>query len=234
MKGKFHVEVLRFSVLEQLEGIWTDKEYADLLAEMEFGSTDGLSSTELQEMCLLSLQELEPDAAAALVLEYHFGDRLSAGQIQNISVEMLDEKLWEEYADMALQEDLFNVSSLLYSVSPNVFPEPDAVLAEVSVTALNEGAREILRNGINESFLLRLLASGMDEDIALARLFQEQLAGNAFPEAEFIIWKLSCQSQNEEYSTVEVISSGAWLDALRDTKSYSAFAWPDKVTTSAP
>ena len=227
MKHKFHVELSGFSILEEIPGTWTTKEYSDLLSIMEYGSTDGMDEDELKEMCLLSLQDFEPEEAAAIVLEYCLGNQLSAGQIQNLSVEMLDEKLWEEHADMALHERLFIVSSIMYSAFPNAFPEPDAVKASFSVSATDDSGRHVLLNSMTESFLIRLLASGMDEDTALNRLFEEQLAGNTFPEAEFIIWITNSESSANDTFRVEVISSGTWLDALRDTKSFSAVAWSD-------
>lgn len=228
MEDKFHVDVLSFSILEEIADVWTVREFSELLAEMEFGSIDGLSQVEVREMCLLALQDLEPEAAAALLLKYRLGDRLSKGQIENIAADMPDEKLWEEYADMSFHEQLFNVSSLLYMAFPNIFPEPDAVRATVKITALHETGREILQCALTESFLVRLLAGGMDQGATLHRLFDEQLAGDSFPEAEFIIWTLRTESIGEDASKVEMIGSGSWLDPLRNTKSYSAHAAPDE------
>ncbi len=81
---------------------------------------------------------------------------------------------------------------------------------------------------LNESFLVRLLAGGMDGGSVLHRLFDEQLAGDSFPEAESIIWTLRTESMTDDTCTVEVISSGSWLDPLRTTRSYSAHAYPDE------
>lgn len=230
----FHVDVLTFSILEEIADVWTGKEFSELLAEMEFGSTDGMGQSELREMCLLALQDFEPEEAAALVLKYRLGDRLSNGQISNIAADMAEEKPWEEYANMALHEQLFNVSSLLYMAFPSIFPEPDAVRATVRIRALHEGGRKMLQCALNESFLVRLLAAGMDENSVLHRLFDEQLAGDSFPEAEAIIWTLRAESSTDDSCTVEVISSGSWLDPLRNTKSYSAHAFPDKEIDRRP
>jgi hypothetical protein len=234
MENEFDVEVSAFAIVQAIDGVWNDREFSDLLAEMEFGSIEGLSKDELREMCLLSLQDLTPEAAAALVLKYRLGDRLNDAQISNIAADMPEEKLWEEYADMALHEGLFHVSSLLYVAFPNVFPEPDAVTATVRITARHEEGSQLLRSSINESFLLRLLAGGMDEDAALIRLFEDQLAGDSLPEAQFIIWTLTSESTAEDACTVELLSSGSWLDPLRSTKSYSVRAWPDKAARKKP
>jgi hypothetical protein len=226
MDNEFHVEIEAFSILKDIDGVWTTQAFTALLDEMEFGSVADLSDSDIREMCLLSLQDLEPEDAAALVLKQHLGDRLSKGQIATISVEMLDEKPWEEYADMTLHESLFHVSSLMYQAFPKVFPEPDAVRLRFQVKAMNGLSQKILKDHLGEPFLVRLLAGGMDENVALHRLFEDQLAGGPFPEAESIVWTLTSEKVSADTFMVEVVSSGSWLDPLRTTKSYTLRGLP--------
>jgi hypothetical protein len=230
LANEFKVEVLAFSVLKEIAGVWTVRDFSALLAAMEFGSIEGMTDDELRDMCILSLQDLEPEAAAGVLLKYRIGSRLSQGQIENIAADMPDEKLWEEYADMALHEQLFNVASLLYMAFPRTFSEPDAVRVRVKIVASSETGRTVLQDWLNESFLVRLLAAGMEEDAALNRLFERQLKGDTFPEAEWIIWVFECVEKIGDAQVVELISSGSWLDPLRTTKSYTARAFPDKVS----
>lgn len=229
MKPILQVRVLRFSILQEIEGAWAAKDFAALLEEMDFGDLGGMSDGELREMCILSLQDLKPEAAAALVLKQHLGGRLKEGQIRNLASEMLDEKLWEQYADMSLHEGMFNVGSLLYAAFPRSFPEPDAVQVTVNVNAANDAAKQILAGPPHESFLVRLLADGMKDDATLHRLFDKQLDGKSFPEADTIVWIVRSEPSNGGTTQIEVISSGYWLDALRDAKSYESLAYPDGV-----
>ena len=227
MKAKYDVKVMRFAILNELEGVWLADDFLALLELMEFSDTAGLSANELREMCLMSLQDLEPRDAAALILKYRLGDKLSKGEISNMSSEMLDEKLWEEDSDMSLHEQLFNVASLLAAAFPARFPEPDAVRVSLQISAANPLAKEVLSRPPGESFLVRLLADGMDGAAVLPRLFEDQLTGDSFPEAESIIWTVKTDSVDDHTIEAHIISSGYWLDSLRNTRSYESNAYGD-------
>jgi hypothetical protein len=177
----------------------------------------------------MSLQDLQPRDAAALLLQYKLGEVLSKGEINNMSGEMLDEKLWEDDSDMTLHEQLFNVGSLLSATFSTTFPEPDAVRVTLQVTACNEAAEGVLSQPLSESFLVRLLADGMDDSAVLHRLFEEQLAGRSFPEAESIVWTVHTEAIGDNAVEVDVISSGYWMDSLRNTRSYESSAYGDPI-----
>ena len=199
-----------------------------MLDEMEFGDTSKMEAGEMIEMTLLALQDLEPAEAAKIVLSQHLGQKLNVGQIQNAASELQDEKLWEEYANMALHEGMFNVGSVLYKALPRLFPEPDAVKVTLEVTADNQAAKELLTEEVREPFLVRLLADGMDKDSALHRVFEDQLNGHSFPEADNIVWIWAVTAKDEQTISIEVTSSGYWLDPLRNTQSYTSSAHGDK------
>ena len=228
MKNVFHVHLLSFSNLLEIEGARTTDDFAALLEAMEYGDQSGMGDDERREMCILSLQDLKPVEAAYLVLKHDMGDVLRDGQIRNLAGEMLDEKLWEEYADSSLHERLFNAGSLLYAAFPRSFPEPDAVRVKLEITATNAAARELLTPSPNESFLVRLLADGMDSHAVLHRLFSEQLKGRSFPNADEVIWIVRTEAVNEDVMRIEVISSGYWLDALNRTEFYESAAYADE------
>jgi hypothetical protein len=144
-----------------------------------------------------------------------------------MSSEMLDEKLWEEDSDMSLHEQLFNVASLLAAAFPARFPEPDAVRVSLQISAANPVAKEVLSRPLGESFLVRLLADGMDDGAVLPRLFEDQLTGDSFPEAESIIWTVETEPVDDRTIEAHIISSGYWLDSLRNTRSYESSAYGD-------
>lgn len=229
MNNQFHVRVLGFSILQEIEGARTADDYATLLHAMEFDSTAGMNEDELREMCLMSLQDLKPVAAAAIVLKHDLGDQLNDGQIRNIAGEMLDEKFWEHYADMSFHERMFHVGALLYAAFPQSFPEPDAVQVALEVTAANDAANETLNQALSESLLVRLLADGMSDGSVLHRLFDQQLQGKSFPEAEAIVWIVQTERVSPRALKINVISSGYWLDSLRETQSYDSTAYADET-----
>ncbi|NNE24403.1 MAG: hypothetical protein HKN11_17515 [Rhizobiales bacterium] len=232
MDSSFRAQILGFSNLEEIDGAWVSEDYSALLESMEFGDQAGLEKTELRDMCIMSLQDLEPEEAAYLVLNYRLGDVLRDGQIHNAAHEMLDEKLWEEYVDPKLHESMFNVGSLLFQAFPRLFPEPDAVQVKLEVTAANAASKALLFTPLDESFLLRLLADGMDGQSVLYRLYGEQLQGKSFPNAEDIVWIVRTQVVNEDTMQIEVIGSGYWLDALRHSKSFNSAAYADETQSA--
>lgn len=220
----FVVRVLGFTELAEIEGSWTDPDFARLFELLGLEGAGELAGGELREMCLLGLQDLKPQAAAALLLTHRLGDELGRGQIQNVSTEMLDEKLWEEYADMPLHERLFHVGSLLHQAFPGSFPEPDAVEARLEITAETAEARRDLAGTPGEPFVVRLLAHGMPDTSPLNRLFGDAVAGAAFPEAASIAWIVEWGAPDGARRELRVLGSGYWLDALRGTKSYGSSA----------
>lgn len=232
MTTRFRVRVLSFSNILEIEGARPVSDYAALLEAMEYGDIAGLRDDDIRDMCILSLQDMEPEEAAYLVLRNDLPDVLRDGQMRNMATEMLDEKLWEEYADSSLHERLFTVGSLLFKAFPRSFPEPDAVRATLEVTALNASAKELLTPSPDESFLVRLLADGMDSHAVLHRLYGDELKGNAFPDADQVVWIVRTDSVADDVMTIEVISSGYWLDALNETDSYESNAYADSSRTA--
>jgi len=227
MTTGFHVQVLNFSNLVEIDGAWTKGDFTALLEQMEFGDQSGLSEADRRDMCLMSLHDLDPDDAAYLVLKHVIGDALREGQLRNMAHEMLEEKLWEDYVDPACHERLFNVGSLLHAAVPRVFLKPDAARVRLVVTCLTPASRELLSTEPNESFLVRLLADGMDDQSVLYRMYGDQLRGKSFPDADKIVWIVRAEAASSDVWSVEVISSGYWLDALQGTKSYDSNAYAD-------
>ena len=227
MKNTFNVHIAKFSNLTEIKGVWSSEDFKALLEIMEYEDHEGLSYEELLEVCMMSLQDLKPEKAAEIVLRYKMSDSLKEGQIKNLSVEMLDEKLWEEYADHSLHERLFNVGSLLYMAFPRSFPKPDAVSIKIEITAENEPAKKLLAGALDESFLLRLISGGMDEHSLLHRMFEDHLKGPSFYEASNIVWIVNSDSMDNDKRNVEIISSGCWLDPLEHINTFKSAAYSD-------
>lgn len=221
MKSHFNIEPITFKVIKELPNSWNENNYKELLDIMEYGDSSDLSSIELKEMCLLSLSDNEPDEAATIVLEYIFKDRLNKGQIDNISHEMIDEKIWEEYAELSLHEQFFNVNQLLYEAYNGKFPHPEAVQLKVQITAKDKSGQELLEN-CTEANLIRILIQGMPENTLINRLFDEQIEGDEFKDAQDIIWQYKMESNSENSVTFDIISSSYWLHDLKYSETFEA------------
>ena len=218
--------------LSQLPDDWSAADYRTLLDRTDYGDTADLSESELREMAYLSVADLARPEAAGLLLDYRCGELLETGQIQNAQHEMEDEKLWEEYPDMAAHCALFSAGSFLYAAFNGGFPKPEARELTLTVAAKNDDAADALRTA-DPALLLRLLAPGMDAHALLHRLFEAQLQGTRFPEAEHILWQTEVTETAKHTFTVKLLSSAYWLEDYRPVDEYEAKAWPDEVPTEA-
>lgn len=227
MSQTYHVEVQSFETLQEVQGAWKMDDYAALLDVMEFGDRSGLGEAELREMCLMSLQDQDPDDAAYIVLKHVIGDDLREGQLRNMATEMREEKLWEEYVEPAYHGKLFRVGSLLYAAVPAVFPKPDAVKVTLRVTGADAAAEGFFVPTPEPPLLVRLLAGGMDDRAVLNRLYEEQIKGDEFHNASDMIWSASAVKAGGGVIEVSVLSSGYWLDALERTEAFEAQAFAD-------
>lgn len=230
MAHSFQVKVNDYATVQEIEGAWQPDDYAALLDTMDFGDRTGLGDIELREMCLMFLQDQKPEDAAFIVLQYIIDDDLREGQLRNMANEMGEEKLWEEYVEPAFHARLFTVGSLLYAASPAAFPKTDAVRIELKITALDGGSKDLSPPAPDPTFLIRLLAGGMDDHAVLHRLYGEELKGTSFPNAAEILWSTRSEATADGSFLIEIISSGYWLDALERTESYEVKAYADLST----
>lgn len=228
MHPLFKVELIKFSTITELPDAWSSKHYNDLLEIMDYDNINNIPSEELKETCLILLSEYEPEDAAVILLKYIFNKRLNDGQIDNLSNEMQDEKIWEEYADLSLHEEFFNVTQLLYETYNGKFPFPEAVKLEFIVSAKNEADFSIFESQ-TESPLIRLLAKGMPENALINRLYDEQLESEEFKEAKNIIWQLQKEKQDSNSIKFSIISSTYWFKDLKYVESFEATTHADEV-----
>jgi hypothetical protein len=179
-------------------------------------------------MCYMSIADNEPEEAAKLVLGYIFNDRLNSGQIDNLSNEMREEKMWEEYAEIGYHEDFFNTGQILYDAFNGKFPHPEAVEFEVKITS--DKLKELLiDNKISEAALIRLLSKGMPEHTLINRLFTEQINSESFIEAENILWQMKTEIQSDNTALVKVISSKYFFQDLKYAGTFEGETNNDEV-----
>lgn len=217
----FQVSLLNYKKIQNLENSWTLEDYKKLLEIMDYGDSSDLSDQELKEMCLLSLADAESDESATILLNYIFSERLNSGQIDNLSHEMLEEKMWEEYADLALHEEFFNVHQLLYDAYNGKFPNPEAIELKVEISAASTEMYESLEQE-PEATLLRILVQGVDQNNIISRLFEAELAGESFKDAKNIIWQFKKEKANEGSYIFTLISSSYLFNDFRDISSFEA------------
>ncbi|MFZ1456322.1 MAG: hypothetical protein WAT46_09805, partial [Saprospiraceae bacterium] len=111
---KIQVKILNIKTVNELPGYWTNEDFIQLLDKMDLPDADKVKPEELRELLYMAITDFEPSEAAEIILTYKLGDQLTAGQIQDISHEMKDEKRAETYANPSFHYDLFNINQLLY------------------------------------------------------------------------------------------------------------------------
>lgn len=229
----FTVERLSFQHLAELPTAWQNADYLALLTKLEYDNPEAIAPAELKAMCQMALTDLEPAAAAQLVLAYVLGAaELTAGQVEQLSHQMLTEKLWEENPRLELHQHFFNATQLLYDAYNGQFPHPQAVQFQVKVTAAAPADMAVFDQE-PAAPLLRLLAPGLSERALLNRLFGEQLAGTTFAEAPFILWQLTPSAQTADSRVFDVIGSDYWLEEFKYADTYEAPTHADKVGEAA-
>ena len=220
MKVRFTLESLKFTSIEELPDAWTSEDFSKLLDNMDYGDTAGMTSAELKEMCWLSLADQEPSDAAEILLNYLFAETLNKGQIENLSHEMIDEKMWEEYADLSTHEKFFNAHQLLYQAFNGTFPKTNAVKFSVKISANPKDLERLESN--TEAQLISLLVQGMPENTLINRLFTDQIGSDDFKEAKDIIWQYKKGNIENDGVVYDIISSSYWFHDFKYVETFEA------------
>jgi len=200
---KYLVKINTVKTTDELEGAWNNADFTELLKRFDFADAEKVNKNELRDLLLMAITDFEPKEAAALVLDYKLSDVLTEGQIDNLSNEMLREKVSENYSDIYIHNILFNINQLLYKAYNGKFP-----LTKANIVAFEMRAEQDEETEITKELVLKALRTGLSESNLINRLFKEQLEGNAsFPEAEGIIWDL-IKKGNDQYL---MTTSEKWL-----------------------
>jgi len=189
---KYKIEIDKVQTVDEIPGFWTNDDYIQLLARFDYPDAEDTGTESLRELLFMAMTDMEPAEAAKIVLNYKLSDSLTEGQIDQISNDMLNDTVCEEYPEMELQQPLFHVNQLLFKAFNGKFPSSSATIIECTITSLENNEAQI-----TSELLLRLLNEGLSERNIVKRLFEEQMRGkSAFPEAENIIWDLQLSEKN--------------------------------------
>lgn len=220
MSHTFSVEITEFKKITKIPQAWSNDDYHALMALMDLDEgLEGMDALELREMCMMSLSDLEPAAAAKVVLTHQFSEELAEGKIDQLSNDLAGDKMWEEYSDCQLHHKLFSCYALLREAFNGIFAEPTGVMFRVKVTADAEALTVF--DGSPHAAMVRLLAVGLSPDVLMHRLYEEQLSGETFDEATGILWQCEQSSANEQSREFNLISSAFWFAALEGMDGFS-------------
>lgn len=202
---KYQVTINQINNVDDLENYWTVEDYVNLLAQFDYPDAKSIDLTELQELLSMAVSDFEPNEAAAKVLTYKLGEYLNDGQIDQLSNEMLIDKVCEEYPEISLHAALYQINQLLYKAYNGKFLNAKASIISCTITPEDSEQNE----PHSKANVLKILYAGFSPRNVIKRLFNEQLTSDAeFEEAEAIIWNLNT-TDNINY---EIVTSEYWLD----------------------
>ena len=204
---KYHVIINSVKTVDELKDSWSDDDIIQLLDRLDFPDADSSKPEELRDLLAMAISDFEPTEAAAIILNYKFSGKLSKNQIEQISHEMLEDKISEEYADISFHHQLFNVNQLLYKAYNGTFPNAKATIIEFEITPNKE---------ISKENILKAFNSSLSNNNVVNRLFENQIAGKEeFDEAEHIIWDLKSNGGN----TYILTTSEYWMSKVEFNES---------------
>ncbi|SIS90333.1 hypothetical protein [Neptunomonas antarctica] len=227
MHTKFTVQIGSFRKINQIPNAWSNEDYHALMAIMNLD--DGLEemdASELREMCMMSLNDMEPHEAANVVLTRLFSNELPEGKIDQLSHDMPDDRLWEEHSDCLLHERFFSAYALLREAFNGIFAQPTGVQLTLDVTAKSSEDMAIFDESPDSS-MVRLLASGLSEDALINRLYEDQIQGEQFPQAPGIVWQLEQIEDNGLTRQFSLVSSFFWFEQLGQLDEFEATSHAD-------
>ena len=200
---KFHIIINSIKSVQELPNAWSNKDYIQLLEKFGFDDAQNSKPEEILELLFMAISDYEPEEAASIILEYKLSNYLNSNQIEQISNEMLEDKISEEYADISLHHQLFNINQLLYKAYNGTFPNAKATIIAFEIEHLDKNKKPI-----TEEVVLKCFNTTLSGNNVIKRLFSEQLAGKKeFKEAEHIAWQLNHLSNN----SYALITSDYWI-----------------------
>jgi len=200
----YQVVIKNIDTVNELEGYWSDEDFVELLGKFNYPDGATADKSSLPELLEMAISDYEPNEAAQIVLDYKLGDQLSEGQIEQISNNMLIDKVCEEYPEIHMQGALFHTNQLLFKAYNGKFPNAKASVVHFSMTPTSGEVQKLTAENV-----LKLLNKGLSERNLIKRLFENQMSQNIpFPEAAAIIWEL----KTEDDVNYTLFTSENWLN----------------------
>ncbi|MBK5196210.1 MAG: hypothetical protein JJE08_09335, partial [Proteiniphilum sp.] len=200
---KFNIIIKDVATIEEITNYWQNKDYINLLEQFDFPDADSVKPENLKDMLNMAITDFEPNEAAAILLSYKLSERLNEGQIGQISNDMLLDKVSEEYPEIDLHYDLFNINQLLFKAYNGKFPNAKATVVDFSMISEEGYEKEITREMVLKSFCNALSGGNV-----IKRLFEEKMTTDlAFEEAEAVVWELN----KKDETNFTLITSEYWL-----------------------
>lgn len=201
---KFNITIKNVTTVEEITNYWQNHDYISLLERFNFSDANTVKPENLREMLHMAITDFEPNEAAGIVLTHKLSERLNEGQIAQISNDMLLDKVSEEYPEIDLHYDLFNINQLLFKAYNGKFPNAKATIVDFTMVS-----KDGYDKAITKQIVLKSFNNGISDRSVIKRLFEEQMTTDKeFEEAEAILWELN----KKNVTNFTLITSEYWLN----------------------
>lgn len=99
---KYIMTIEEVQTVDEIKEFWTNEDYVQLLEKFDYPDADDTGMESLRELLFMAIADFEPFEAAGIVLKYKLGKKLTEGQIDQISNDMLLDKVCEEYPEQGM------------------------------------------------------------------------------------------------------------------------------------
>lgn len=217
MKIKYSVSIQSKATLTELPEAWTKQDFRAILDELGF--SEEIVDSDLIDMTFMAIADQKPEESAKVLLKYRLSEQLNDGQIEQLSHEMQEDKISEEYPDIFLQKELFNVNQLLFKAFNGSFPNAKAI--KLTMNLHLEPVELMEEENLVNELILHSLVPALGDHAAISRLYGEELKGEKrFTDADGIIWKKSIEKQADGSFVIHLFSSEFWLHDLPSQATY--------------
>ena len=200
----YQIVIQNIDTVNEIEGYWSDEDFIALLEKFNYPDGATAEKSSLPELLEMAISDYEPNEAVQIVLHYKLGDQLSEGQIDQISNDMLIDKVCEEYPEIHMQGTLFHVNQLLFKGYNGKFPNAKASIVHFSMTPTDGEPQKLTAENV-----LKLLNNGLSDRNLIKRLFENQISQNIpFPEADSIVWDL----KTDDDTNYDLVTSENWIN----------------------
>ena len=209
MNIKCKVQVISKKTIYEIPNAWTGKDYRSIL--LLLGYDQKVEFSEVEEMAINALANQEHEVSAALLLNYKLKGHLNQEQIQKLACKMQEVEISEEYLDIFIQHELFNINQLLHKVYQDHFHENNAIelILTLKLSQISYMQDEDLINEI----ILKALSPELGDHLAKVRINEDAFdSKNRIPLASGIFWKTEICKSMDGCFDIRLFSSQYWLD----------------------
>jgi hypothetical protein len=208
MPDSFDVSVLSQDEVHALTGDWDNEAFRNVLALADADDIGEIAEEDLEDICLMSLQDIGNQRAGEIVLEAVFGASMRPGVRQNLVDDLQEDQPWNDFAEVSQQRGIFVAVCLLHKAFPIRYGTPDATRLTVRIQAETSAGLTSIEPQ-NCAWLVRMLACGLSDDNIVHRLYGDELKKGAFTEAAGLIWQAEIAEEPTEDALTRTITIAA-------------------------